>query len=75
MQNVRDPLGLAFLDGVPLGIVAGGGRKGRMAERRRNLVRSRSRLHLDRRVETAKAVGTNLGDASAAREDRIATSQ
>ena len=26
MQNVRDPLGLAFIDGVPLGIVAGGGK-------------------------------------------------
>ena len=26
MQNLRDPLGLAFLDGVPLGIVAGGGK-------------------------------------------------
>ena len=26
MQNVRDPLCLAFLDAVPLGMVAGGGR-------------------------------------------------
>ncbi len=48
MQNVRDPLCLAFLDGVSLGIVAGGGRKGRMAERRRNLVRGRSRLQRER---------------------------
>jgi len=62
MQNVRDPLGLAFLDAVPLGIVAGGGRKGRMTQSRRNLVRGCSRLQRERRVQAAKAVGTNLWD-------------